>query len=278
MAAYYLDRVRSIQPSGPYLFGGLCAGGTIAFEMALQLRRAGIPVGLVALLDSADARAKLKPYLNLRRRWCRFVASFRRHQPTQGKDVPAPPSTAPEPALHRPGTLGRVLAKGRVALSKLSNVLRYELGLLSRRFAEGRKVRKLRAALAHGRVPSGVAAPSVRVVYEHSERRYTPRGCLDAATLLVRAGADGLDYASDEPLLQRLRDPHFGWGGRLTGGSSALKVIDAPGGHGGMLQEPYVQLVAAHLQEAIDRVVKECSVAEVCHAASHSLAESHLRA
>ena len=40
MAAYHIDKMRSVQPRGPYLVGGMCAGGVIAFEIALQLQSA----------------------------------------------------------------------------------------------------------------------------------------------------------------------------------------------------------------------------------------------
>ena len=50
MAAYYVRQVREVQPEGPYLLGSLCAGGMIAFDMALQLEAQGFLVGFVALL------------------------------------------------------------------------------------------------------------------------------------------------------------------------------------------------------------------------------------
>lgn len=56
MAAYYIEEMRAIQPEGPYLIGGFCAGGAVAFEMALQLQRQGISVPLVALMNSMDAQ------------------------------------------------------------------------------------------------------------------------------------------------------------------------------------------------------------------------------
>ena len=33
MASRYAEEIRSLQPSGPYLIAGFCAGGTIAYEM-----------------------------------------------------------------------------------------------------------------------------------------------------------------------------------------------------------------------------------------------------
>ena len=52
VAAHYLEEVRTIQPEGPYFLGGYSFGGTVAFEMAQQLRRQREEVALLVLLDS----------------------------------------------------------------------------------------------------------------------------------------------------------------------------------------------------------------------------------
>jgi len=51
IAAYYLSEIRQVQSRGPFFLGGFCIGGTLAFEMAQQLRRQGEEVALLALLD-----------------------------------------------------------------------------------------------------------------------------------------------------------------------------------------------------------------------------------
>ncbi|GAA6618281.1 amino acid adenylation domain-containing protein [Scytonema sp. NUACC26] len=53
MAAYFIEAIQSIQPSGPYLLGGHSFGGMVAFEMATQLHQQGYEVALLALLDSS---------------------------------------------------------------------------------------------------------------------------------------------------------------------------------------------------------------------------------
>lgn len=58
MAAFYIEQIRAIQPEGPYLLGGFCAGGVIAFEMALQLQRRGFSVPGVMLMNSAEIRER----------------------------------------------------------------------------------------------------------------------------------------------------------------------------------------------------------------------------
>jgi thioesterase domain-containing protein len=51
MAADYLERVRAVQPEGPYLLGGYCNGAVVAFEMAQQLHAQGQKVDLLVLLS-----------------------------------------------------------------------------------------------------------------------------------------------------------------------------------------------------------------------------------
>ena len=52
MAAGYIAEIRTVQPRGPYLIGGMCMGSKIALEMAQQLQAAGEEVALVAVLDA----------------------------------------------------------------------------------------------------------------------------------------------------------------------------------------------------------------------------------
>jgi len=52
IAAHYLAAIRDVCPQGPYALGGMCYGGIVAFEMALQLRKIGEEVVLLAILDT----------------------------------------------------------------------------------------------------------------------------------------------------------------------------------------------------------------------------------
>lgn len=51
MASDYVAAIRTIQPSGPYFLGGLCAGGYVAMVMANLLRHAGEVVLPLLLID-----------------------------------------------------------------------------------------------------------------------------------------------------------------------------------------------------------------------------------
>lgn len=52
IAAHYLEEIQTVQERGPYLLGGFSFGGTVAFEMAQQLKRRGEKVALLFLIDS----------------------------------------------------------------------------------------------------------------------------------------------------------------------------------------------------------------------------------
>jgi aspartate racemase len=52
VVALYIKEMRSIQPEGPYLLAGICCGGRVAYEMALQLHAQGQKVALLALVDT----------------------------------------------------------------------------------------------------------------------------------------------------------------------------------------------------------------------------------
>jgi amino acid adenylation domain-containing protein len=57
MAAHYVREIRRVRPHGPYLLGGRCLGGVVAYEMARRLEARGEVVALVAVLDSSGALA-----------------------------------------------------------------------------------------------------------------------------------------------------------------------------------------------------------------------------
>ena len=52
LAGLYAEKIRKIQPHGPYFIAGWSIGGTIAFEMVRQLEEAGETPGFLALIDA----------------------------------------------------------------------------------------------------------------------------------------------------------------------------------------------------------------------------------
>jgi amino acid adenylation domain-containing protein len=67
LALEYVERIRSIQPKGPYVLVGECVGGILAFEMARVLVREGERVALLALLDTPFPTAGARMRDRLRR-------------------------------------------------------------------------------------------------------------------------------------------------------------------------------------------------------------------
>jgi hypothetical protein len=51
MARHYMEEIRAVQPQGPYLLGGTCTGGLVAYEIAQQLTARGETVRL-AIIES----------------------------------------------------------------------------------------------------------------------------------------------------------------------------------------------------------------------------------
>ncbi|MBD2607328.1 amino acid adenylation domain-containing protein [Scytonema hofmannii FACHB-248] len=51
-ATRYLQEIRKVQPNGPYLLGGHCYGGVLAFEIAQQLQKQGQTVALLVVIDA----------------------------------------------------------------------------------------------------------------------------------------------------------------------------------------------------------------------------------
>lgn len=52
IASHCIATMRAVQPQGPYLIAGYSSGGVVAYEMAQQLRRDGVQVGLLVMIDT----------------------------------------------------------------------------------------------------------------------------------------------------------------------------------------------------------------------------------
>jgi oxalate---CoA ligase len=216
MAAFYLEEMRKKQPRGPYLLGGLCAGGVIAYEMAAQLERAGESVQLVALLDAAAPRA-------LKRRGRIAKARLGRLQRILEQAGSGP--------------VGRV-RQGRLLISaisqKMTNALTWEV---TDRYKRWSVQARFRLGFLKGL--------SVRQIYDCAEASYLPKPLAIASVVLARArhGEGG-----DTAYRQIYADESFGWGG-LT---HNLTIVDVDGGHFSMLQKDFVDSLAKTMTQYVD--------------------------
>jgi acyl carrier protein len=67
MAERHLDAIRTIQPHGPYLLGGECNGGLVAYEIACLMEADGERVALLALLSASASNVRLARLASLLR-------------------------------------------------------------------------------------------------------------------------------------------------------------------------------------------------------------------
>lgn len=232
MAAYHIEKIRAVQPHGPYLLGGMCAGGVIAFEIAQQLQQSGETVALVALIDAADVAAPKRIGRVAGQRFKSFSNSFSQEQPL--------------PLYQR---LGSIVTK---VSQKVTNLIAYEVKSRSLKLQNTVQMKLLRYYLDQGQTPPQFLQNlTVRQVYTFAEQGYVPQGVFQGEVALFRATA-GTGPIADEPWIEVYSDPLFGWEKRVTGG---VKVFDIPGGHSSMLQEPNVQVMAEQMQAYIDAVL-----------------------
>lgn len=228
MAAYYLSEVRGQQPHGPYLLGGLCAGGVIAFEIARRLEQAGERVERLFILDSAAPGAA--------RRHSVAAQRFGRLKQALGGDANG------RSALARAGAAGAVIAR------KVVNTAAWEITSRAAAWSVAARLTLLRFLRAYGLPwPRLVPALTVRQVYESAHARYAPGRLHDTPVIVVRARTGSGD---DQPYQEIYADDTLGWGGL----AERLTIVDADGGHSSMLQEPFVQSLAAAMASTASAV------------------------
>ncbi len=223
MAKFYIEEMRNKQPAGPYLLGGLCAGGVIAYEMASQLTAAGETVQLVALFDAAKPRARKRIGQISKQRVRRLETVFAGVRGEHGISAI------------------RLYASIKKASAKLMNALVWEVSSRAKRLNTRVRFRVLRRLLEQGRPwPSTVAELTVREIYDSAEADYSPKALSDAGVVLLRAQSGEGD---DRPYRDVYADETLEW----RSVSKDLAVIDVKGGHSSMLQEPFVESLAKAL-------------------------------
>jgi FkbH-like protein len=245
MAAHYIEHITRIQPAGPYLLGGMCAGGVIAFEIALQLEAQGHTVALVALLDSADPQAARKFALQNTRRARRFFSALTGAPEPEGSAT----SEANEAGEAAPAAAdsGESRHSLKVAAEKVRNAAEYEISSRTKRVADRSRFLLFRQALDRQlEIPAWLQGISVRTVYELAEQGYRPSRKLRGRAALFRATSGQGD---DEPFINLYRDARLGWDQRVE---HSLAVYDVPGGHASMLQGPNATALAQKMQACID--------------------------
>ncbi|HSP45047.1 MAG TPA: thioesterase domain-containing protein, partial [Chthoniobacterales bacterium] len=60
MAAEHLSALRAVHPTGPYVIGGFCIGGLVAYELAQQIKAGGDEVEMLLVIDVAPEAGTLR--------------------------------------------------------------------------------------------------------------------------------------------------------------------------------------------------------------------------
>jgi amino acid adenylation domain-containing protein len=218
IAARYVRAARTVQPKGPYTLVGYSAGGTLAFEMARQLRAVGEEIELLGIIDG-DAPASLTPT----DRW-----------------------TARDAGRWMMNVLTWIADDLLVSdLADLKVRSRSKLKLIARRFGlSGRRTRSDGGRGPDIRDELGVPELTAQQIpwlaaYADAMRRYQPDSSVAAVTLF-RARTFGLRQ-------RVVRDR--GWG-RVA---DAVDVRVIKGNHASILREPAVRDLAAAIDSCLSR-------------------------
>lgn len=233
MAAHGVECLRRLQPTGPYLLGGLCAGGLIAYEMAVQLQRLGERVEFLAILDAGTPQAAVRAGYQFARRRERFARAV---------------AEARQSGMKHPLVTLKLCV---VVLRKAWGALAWALSSKLRSLFVRARVGLLDSLLRRGKLwPSWLPLLDFRDIYQCAELRYVPAKLAGVKVALVRATAvsdsargDAEASMDDTPYVDVYEDPTFGW----ESVAEDLIVMDVKGGHSSMLRQPYVESMAAAL-------------------------------
>jgi thioesterase domain-containing protein len=212
MAQRYLERIRAVQPDGPYQLGGYCFGGNVAQEMARQLEEQGESVALLALLDCAPSncgyesiqwRARL-PF-DFTRNLFYWLEDFSRLKPGERRSL---------------------------VLRKLRTLPRKLWGRLSGRRAKDQCVLEEVIDVTH------VSERELQLWKHHLWllARHVSKAYGGAVTLFRTRG---------HPLISSFAQD-FGWGDL----SARITVKRIPGSHEGIFMEPHVRFLARELENS----------------------------
>ncbi|MFH8370140.1 amino acid adenylation domain-containing protein [Streptomyces sp. NPDC018031] len=218
LAAGYLAAIRRVQPHGPYTLGGWSFGGFVALEMARQLRRQGERTAHVFLLDTVALEPGKLTTIDDEAllTWFFWELLFLE-------------LGGESPEAHIPRHLDSLAEKFEFIAQR-----GVDLGVLPPG-SSAAIVRRL----------FGVYAANWQAALDYSGQTF------DVDFTLLRASQPLpqvlLDMHTTAGTLHR--DPYNGWRDRTTG---ELTVVEVPGDHLLIMEEPYVPVMAAKIMRMID--------------------------
>ena len=222
MAEHYVRDLRAFQPEGPYLLGGYCFGGNIAYEMARMLMKQGQRVDLLVLFNSS------------------------------------PPNCSYDCMTITPLFVGRFFLNlthwfiGFVKWRRVKQLrfLRWKLQMLQRRvgkwFGRGRPADALEVETQVDLSTVPIADHSLWTAHVRANGLHQASVYHGKVTLLRTLGHPfDCNY-----------DPLCGWADYAKGGIT-VKVL--PGLHESLLEEPQVRLAAQELKTLLDQINAEAN-------------------
>jgi amino acid adenylation domain-containing protein len=220
LAAHYVEAIRTVAPHPPYLLAGWSFGGVVAFEMAQQLVRLGLEVGLLAMLDSRPPAALVR--LVAASDSALMVALAREHAHQHGEELPL--RAAEIEGLGDEAQAQRVVDALRQARLELP-----EQGVAW--------LRRLLAVFGSG----------IRVAAAYAPTLYPGK-----ITLFQAAATDPGNLEDLPEVYEQIPDdPTAGW---QSLSAQPVEVVEVPGEHATLGLEPNVQILAQHLTAAIGTV------------------------
>ena len=223
LAADYIKAMRRQQPRGPYHLVGFCFGGLVAYEMAHQLRDAGEEIEQLLLIDTRSPLV-----------WASGeTAGFGRPERENRVDFHLRQLTEEGPSYLRTWVRERLAFEGRRWLQK-------------RREWAGRAYR-----IAGREMPLHLHRDFTRRADSQAAKRYHAKTYAGDVTLMRGSETPYRRFKENgEP------DPLGGWEGIVTGG---LRLVEVPGHHGRIFEEPNVRTLARRIAACLEEPVGQLS-------------------
>ena len=226
MARSYIADLKEKQPTGPYVLGGYCFGGNVAYEMARQLKEQGDEVALVALISSSPPNSvyettgfNLSPVwmFKFARNTCLWLNSF----------------------------LTRWDADQR------KNFVRWKFRLLRKKIAR-------RLGISSTPKPAADVDQVIDLAVVEDDQRRLWDDHMRSLILHHPKPYDGkvVLFRSSEHLFFCSFDHKCGWGELVN--DVTVKIVK--GDHGRVLEEPYVADLAAQLRATLNETVERSRV------------------
>lgn len=211
MAAHYVKAILEGPTFERIYLGGLCAGGTIAYEMACQLVGAHRSVAGVFIIDAATPQLKHD-----------FV-------PKEGE-------------LRRGSRIAAEISSAATAVSAIRLLVRRTANWMARRrsaqhaqASQRRRLASWRAVVEQkARWPDDSPPLSAMDIYDHLEAAYRPGRLSGVPVTLIHATSG---EGADRPLRSLYADRSLGWSAVVAD----LSVEQAAGGHASMFQPHHVE-------------------------------------